>query len=224
MPDWLTQRRFPRYTIYLPFAQKAGVPAAGGTAVGWTRNLSEGGGCLELAECLKPQTPLRIRLQTDRGPLTIGGLVVWTGDPARAGGGVRHGVIFTQVPPDQRQALRTLVARRAQGTDAKVRLPFEVGVTCQRKGQQEEPPLQGQTGDVSREGLLLLLPEVLPEGTALELTLHTPTGPLTAAGEIVWVESPGGRLLGPPYRHGLQFRTVGWSTLLSLGLLLTEPT
>jgi hypothetical protein len=78
------------------------------------------------------------------------------------------------------------------------------------------------TGDISRGGLLLLVPEVLPPGSALHIILHTPKGQLAAEGEVVWVEPPGDRAVEPPFRHGLRFTSLGWSTSLSLGLFLAE--
>jgi len=54
----------------------------------------------------------------------------------------------------------------------------------------------------------------------MTVTLHTPKGPLTVEGAVVWVEPPGGRAVGPPFRHGFKFTTLRWSTSLSLGLFL----
>lgn len=53
MSDWAALRRFPRYPIQLPVLYKLKGPALQ-TGVGWTRNLSEGGAWLELAERLPP--------------------------------------------------------------------------------------------------------------------------------------------------------------------------
>jgi len=217
------RRRFPRYPAQFPLLHKPIAPVPARAGAGWTRNLSEGGACVELAECLRAQAPLRLYLRTDRGAIEIETQVAWAGEARLAGGGVPHGVAFTQIAPDQRQTLGDLVRRRGERRYAEVRFPFEVAVTCHRKGEPARASLQGVTGDVSREGLLLLLPAVLPLGSALDLTLHTPSGPLMAEGQIAWVEPPEGQVLGPPFRHGVRFTAVGWSTLLSLGLLLAEP-
>jgi hypothetical protein len=83
--------------------------------------------------------------------------------------------------------------------------------------------VEGRTGNGSRGGLLLRLSRVLPLGTRLELTLHPPDGPISAEGEIVWVEPPEGRSRDKPARHGLRFTALGWSRSLSLALLLAEP-
>lgn len=221
MLDWSVQRQFPRYLIQLPLFHKAKAPASIRAGVGWTRNLSEGGACVELAECLRPRMVLHLLLRTDRGSIEVEAQVVWAGEPGLSGGGVLHGVTFTGAAPDQRQALRDLIRSKGQVRHAGVRLPLELSVTCQCRDQKGSS-LEGLTGDIGRGGLLLLLPEVLPAGSVLDITLHAPTGPLTVEGAVVWVEPPGGRTLGPPFRHGLRFSALGWSASLSLGLFLAE--
>ncbi|MGH7387465.1 MAG: PilZ domain-containing protein, partial [Candidatus Methylomirabilales bacterium] len=46
--------------------------------------------------------------------------------------------------------------------------------------------LTGKTGNVSRGGLLLLLPETLAPGIHLQLGLGLPDGPITARGRVMW--------------------------------------
>jgi len=86
--------------------------------------------------------------------------------------------------------------------------------------KDSEPPRQGRTGDISRAGLLLRLPEALPSDTDLEVTLQTSQGPLTAEGTIVWVEKEEARTPGGLIRHGFRFTNIGWSSELALGHLL----
>jgi len=217
--DWSVQRRFPRYSIQLPFLHKTNVPAASRAGVGWTRDLSEGGACVELAEAVPARIPLRLLLRTDRGGIELEAQVVWAGGAGRSGGGILHGVVFTRLLPDQLQALRELIRSKRQVRNAGVRVSLEISVTCTPTGSRR-PPLQGLTGDVSHGGLLLLLPEVVPPGATMTVTLHTPKGPITVEGAVVWVEPPGGRAVGPPFRHGFKFTTLRWSTSLSLGLFL----
>jgi hypothetical protein len=221
VPDWQAHRQFPRYLIQLPLLHKAIAPASVKAGVGWTRNLSEGGVCVELSERLQPQTALHLLLRTGRGAIELEGQVAWAGEPSGAGGGVLHGLTFVRIAPDQLQALRNLIVSQGRVRFAGVRLPLQLPVTCLRKGGAG-PPLAGSTGDISRSGLLLLLPEVLPPGSALDITLHTPNGPLEAEGEVVWAEPPGGRAVGLPFRHGFRFTSLGWATSLSLGLFLAE--
>ncbi|MBI3085900.1 MAG: hypothetical protein HYY88_09275 [candidate division NC10 bacterium] len=71
MPDESNRRKFARYLIHLPLLHKPKVPAPIKAGVGWTRNLSDGGTCVDLTERLQPGTPLRVRRQTDRGPLGV---------------------------------------------------------------------------------------------------------------------------------------------------------
>jgi hypothetical protein len=55
------------------------------------------------------------------------------------------------------------------------------------------------------------------------LTLRTQSGPLTAEGTVIWAD-PGDALAeDAAIRHGIRFTTLGWSTSLSLGLVLAEP-
>jgi hypothetical protein len=56
-----------------------------------------------------------------------------------------------------------------------------------------------------------------------EMTLHTPSGPLTAEGVVVWVGQQDQRMPGESLWHGLRFTAIGWTTSLSLGLFLVEP-
>lgn len=195
--------------------------AATGVVVGWTRNLSEGGACVELGERLSPEMLLRLLLRTDRGNVEVEAKVVWAGEAATPGGGFLHGVAFTQVPAEQLRALRDLIRSKGPVRNAGVRLPLVIPVTCKPTGRKGEA-FEGLTGDISRGGLLLLLPEVVPTGMPLHVTLHTPKGPLSLEGTVAWVESLGGRAAGPPFRHGFRFSTFQWSTSLSLGLFLAE--
>jgi c-di-GMP-binding flagellar brake protein YcgR len=222
MPGTLAQRRFARFHIQLPLLLKPRAPAPIKVWVGWSRDLSEGGACVELPEGLPPPTPLGVRLQTDRGVIDVEAQVIWAGAPDHAGGGIPHGLAFTHVGTTQLRALRNLIHAKGEVRLAGVRLPLEVPVTCQRKGQAG-PPLHGRTGNLGRGGVLLYLPQALPPGTALEVTLHTASGPLTAEGAVVWGAQSEGQPPGEFFRHGLRFTAVSWTTTLSLGLMLVEP-
>ena len=223
MPDVPMERRCPRYAIQVPLLHKAGTPQNNPVGIAWTRNLSEGGACVEFSTPLQPELPLVLRLQTDRGAIIASANVVWVGGSGQAGRSVTHGVAFTPLASDQHRAIQKLVTGGREQARADIRLSFEVSTTCQYAGPPSRPPIEGLTGNISRGGLLLLLPQVLSAGTFLELMLQTVRGPLTAQGKIVWEESRAGQLLGPPFRHGFRFTTIGWSTLLNLGMLLMLP-
>jgi len=221
MTSYSTQRHSPRYPLQLPVLHRLKTSAPTGTGVGWTRNLSEGGACVELAERLRPKLPLWVRLQTDGAPIELEAEVTWADGPGPPGSGLLHGVAFTQTPPETRAAIQHLLLSKGFVRPARVRLPFEVPVTCQARGK-EGPPLPGRTRDLSRGGLLLRLPQVVPPGTVLEVTLTTLAGPLTVEGTVAWVAPPEGRTPGGPIRHGLRLTQPPWSTSLALGGLVTE--
>lgn len=220
MPEWARQRRFPRYTVNLSLLYEVAPPADTGVGVGWTLELSEGGACVELAERLLPQTPLRLHLQGEGGVIDVEGRVVWAGEPDLPGG-ICHGVAFTQIAPDHLPGLRTLLHCPGPERRGGLRLHLDLAVTCRRTGQAS-PPLLGRTGDVSREGLLLHLPEVLTPGTALAVILHTPTEPLTMEGRIVWVEPAGVRTPGHLIAHGFRVTRRSRSGARALTSLVGE--
>jgi len=220
MPSRSLQRRSPRYQIQLPFVHR-GTPAARGVRVGWTRDLSEEGACVEVAERLPLQNPCWLRLRTDRGLIEVEGQVAWTGGATPAGDGFLHGVAFTRIAPAQRQALRDLLSTKGGAQRFEIRLPLALSVTCRRKGRARLS-LLGRTSDISRGGLSLRLLQVLPPGTALEVTLHTPRGPLKTEGTVIWAEPPERRKPGELIAHGFRFTHLGWSTSLVLSVVLAD--
>jgi hypothetical protein len=189
--------------------------------VGWTRNLGEGGACVELADALSPETPLCLCLQTDRGAIKVEARVVWVGEATAPGGVVPHSIGFIQVNPDQLHPLRELLLSKGEVRHVGVRLLLELSMTCQRKVQMGLP-FQGWMGDISRGGLLLRLPQVLSPGTPLELTVCTPGEPIAVEGTMIWVEAPERRSTGEPIGHGFRFIAFDGSLSMSLGLLLAE--
>jgi len=221
MPECLPRRQYPRFPLQIPVLHKLKTPAPAKAGVGWTRNLSEGGACVELAEPLRPQIPLWVRLQTDEGPIDMEAQVTWAGECGVPKGGFLHGVAFTQITHHQLSALQTLILSKGLMRSPKVRLPFDVPVTCRPKGQ-DTPLLQGRTRDVSRGGLLLRLPQVVPPETVMDVTVHTFPGPLTVEGAVAWVAPPEGRAPGGPIRHGLRFTRPTWSASLAFGSFLVE--
>ncbi len=226
MPDGSECRRIPRYPIQLPLLHAPKTTAATWSGAGWTHNLSEGGACVELDRRLSAPTAVQVRFQTDCGAIEVEAQVVWEVEPpgggaTPAGGGVLHGVAFTHLAPDQLLALRDLLLSQRRERRAGVRLPLDLAVTCRLRGEAG-PPLQGRAGDMSRGGLLLRLSQALPPGTLLEVTLLPPSGRVTVEGEVVWVDPAYRQTFGEPIRHGLRFTALGWSTSLSLALLLAE--
>jgi hypothetical protein len=219
MSNGSSQRQSPRYPVQLPLLYQPTGPVQVRVGVGWTVNLSERGTCVELNERLEPRTPLRVRFRTDRGPIEVEAVVLWVGKPRPDGGGIFHGLGYSHIAPDQQQALRDLLLPFQFVPHAGVRLPLAVPVTCLRK-DEVGAPVQGSTGDVSRAGALLLLPQAFPPRAPLIITLHSPSGPITVEGVILWVEPPERQTPGEPIRHGLRFTSLTWSVSLALGLLL----
>jgi c-di-GMP-binding flagellar brake protein YcgR len=213
--------RYNRYPIRLPVVYQAESSKTGKAGIGWTRNLCEGGACVELDERLEPGTPLTVRMQTDRGPIEAKAEVVWVGGEGSAWSGIPHGLSFTEVAPNQRQQLHDMLLPLSMVPHADVRLPLDIPVQCQRKDAPGES-FEGHTANMSREGLLLCLPQVLSPGTVLTMTLRTSKGPITVDGAVVWAEPPEEGKPAPSVRHGLRFMFLSWSSSLALGLLLTE--
>ncbi len=211
-----------RYRIHLPVVHRGTVPPSTPIGVGWTRDLSEKGLCVELGQRLRPKQSVRIRLQTDAGPIDIAGTVAWSGGTPTAQGGIPHGVEFADVAADQLLALKALLLRQGDARQTGIRLPLEVAVTCcPHEGRGRS--LEGTTGDISQGGMLLVLQERLEPGTALTLMLRTQGGPLTAEGTVIWAEPCKPQGEPAAIRHGIRFTALGWSTSLSLGLVLAEP-
>lgn len=221
MPDFSARRRYPRFPIKLPILYRLKDPGPARAGVGWTRDLSQGGACLELAEPFEPASHLRVFLRTDEGGLELEAQVAWTGGQGSEAGAVIHGVAFTHLTPDQHNALRDMLVHKGQSRLAGLRVPMELPVTCRLK-EKPGPALEGKTGDISRGGLLLRLPEVVPPGTALEVTIPTSRGKIEAEGEIVWVEPSDAQRPGELIRHGLRFTDISWPNQMALGLLLAE--
>lgn len=221
MPDQSERRRFPRCPIQLPLQHAQKSPPRSKIGGGWTQSLSEGGACVELDRPLSAPTWLHIRLQTDRGAIAVEAQVVWQGKPAAdpAEQGIPHGVTFKHLSPAQRQALRDLLLAQRQERRLGVRLPVDLGVTCRPRGPAG-PPLRGHTGDISRGGLLIRLSQVLLPGTALDITLQPPGEPVTATGEIVWVDPGYRQSYGQEIRHGVRFAAPGWHASLALARFL----
>jgi len=222
MLDRRTRPHAPRYEVQLPVSYRPEPPAMAATGIGWTRDLSEGGACLELPVTLAPGTALALILQTYRGAIPTQAEVIWAGSPD-AEGPTRHGVGFTRIRPEPQAALRAILQTRHAEPGALLRRPLAVPVLCDRKGHSPRP-LEGRTGDVGRQGILIHLPEPLPVGTEVVLTLEGLAGHcVQVGGRIAWGEPlpagpspaaiPHGVQLGapPPYAwEALCDLVAGW--------------
>lgn len=206
MPGGSSDRRFPRYQIVLPVSYQtlpsgAGLPREGS---GWTRNLSETGACLELTQSLSVGTVLLLSLRDEGGELALEARVVWVGYPPLPSGGTLHGVAFGEMTLHERLVLPALIRRQAGLRVQAARIPAALPVTCRALGAAGAV-LQGWTGDLGREGCMLLLPEQFPVGTAISVTLTTPHGDVTATATVVWVEPSILAVMRRLTRHGVRF-------------------
>ena len=220
MTDWLGRRKHARYPIVVPILYGLECSNPVMTSAGWTRDLSEGGACLDLSERLEVSALIRLFLRTDQGSIVTQGQVIWVEGPLQTGG-ILHGVIFTRMISAQSQAVQELLSRKRMVWQAVVRIPLELPVIYQLKGQPRSLH-QGQTENISRRGLLLRLPLLYLPGTSLEVTLHTPRGHLTAEGTIVRVVPLEAQMPGEPIRHGFHFTDISHATQVTLGRVLAE--
>ncbi len=223
MPEGSSRLGTSRYVVDLPVFCRytpKGEPAAK-TGSGRTRNLSESGACLELAEPLAPGTSLSLVLQSEGGSLPLLAEVVWGSPPSLPGVRIQHGVSFLHLTSDQRAALQGILWRTRPLKVRAHRIPAALPVRCRLIGTPG-PPLTGWTGDLSRNGCSVLLPGRLAMGSTVEVTLSAPRGDCTAEGTVVWVE-PSDRVPAPPLtRHGVRFTDPNLLRDLIIGFVLEE--
>ena len=213
--------RSPRYQVALSVTYRAtprgAAPALEGS--GRTRNLSDTGGCLELAEPLAPGMPVGLVFHDEAEAIALQAEVVWVGHPRRPSGGTLHGVTFLPMTADQRQALQSLIQRRGRIRSRVARIPAALPTECRLLGAADEP-VRGWTGDLSWEGCSLLLPDRFPVGTLLEVALTTPRGDVSAKATVVWVEPMERLQTRNLTRHGVRFAQVSWTREHALDLIL----
>jgi hypothetical protein len=187
---------------------------------GWTYNLCEHGVGVELDGSLRPWLPLGLRIVTPYGPLDLQARVVWIGN-LQLGGGTPHGLEFHLVPPQQREFLKQYLKLLQGQARLAGRFPLDLPAQCQLKSPPG-PSLPGRTGNLSRGGALLALPEALPVGSVLGVTLRTAAGTATVDAVIVWVDRPSKQTPGAPIRHGLEYVLLDWPTALVLARVLAS--
>ncbi|HSD52255.1 MAG TPA: PilZ domain-containing protein [Candidatus Methylomirabilis sp.] len=228
--EGLIRRRFPRYPFQLPFRYRvhpvpANTPPRGG--VGWTRQLSEGGAGVELGELLTPGWALTLQAQTTQGPREVQAQVVWSQKPVEGDGGILHGLVFTAVEAKLLHAFRDIfqvlnVFQDLSRTPrAGLRLPIATPAICQAR-YPPGPLLQSRTGNISRQGVLLLISAVMAPGTVLAVTLGSPQGTVSLEGVVVWRDMSARAALDEFVRHGVQLTTRDWAMALALGSLAVE--
>jgi len=217
MPEPPRQRRLPRYPVQIPLVYwKEAEPHH--LRAGWTLNLSERGLGVELERSVRPRFPVALRMATRYGPVVLRARVVWFGVP-QVEGGTPHGLEFQEVTLQQREFLEGFVQTLPDRTRVGVRFPLALPARCQLKSPAG-PSLQGRTGDISRGGAMLYLPQAVPVGSVLGVTIHSAAGLADVDGVIVWVDPPNQRAAGSPIRHGMEFILLDWATALVLSRVL----
>jgi hypothetical protein len=220
MMNWLGRRKFPRYPIVLPVRHEVAGSDRPRPGSGWTRDLSEAGGCLELLEGFEPATVLGLSLRGDLARISLEATVAWT-CPARDPGTILHGVSFRPLPVRAREMLHGLLIRKRMVWQGVIRVPLELPVTCLMPGQVK-PPLHGRTENASRGGLLLRLPILCGAGTPLAVTMRTPQGSLGAEGTVVRVEPRDSQVPGILIGHGFQFTRISAADQMALSRILAD--
>jgi hypothetical protein len=172
-----------------------------------------------LADRFDVDTLLHVRIQTDRGPIEAEATIIWIGASTPAGAENYYGLTFTELAAGPLQALRDLILPLSMVAHAGMRLAMDLSVTCRPKNA-DGAPIKGQTGEMSRGGMLLRLPRVVAPGTVLDLTVHSSNGPLALEGAVVWTQAPEDQQPGELIDHGVRFTSSTWSVSLALGFLL----
>jgi hypothetical protein len=217
-----TAREFQRHALQFPIRYLSAGADSARLQTGWTCNLSEGGVALELNERLPPATRLRVWLFTERGSLPVEGQVVWEVSAPQTAGSVLHGVAFTTLTPVQVEELRRLTSPAEAERRSGPRFSLSRPISCRLQAGQPEL-VDGETGNVSRGGLLLRMSLALPLGTTIAFSLSAPQGAITGTGEVDWVEPPEGHAPGEPIHHGFRFTALGWADACALAVLVTDP-
>ncbi len=213
MPKRSPLHRAPRYPIVFPVSYRPERGASGPARTGRTCNLSIAGACLELGERLSPGTCISLTVETEEERFTLVADVVWVDHFVSTGGDLRHGVKFMRLTLDQQQALRDALRRHARVWSPS-RVQLTLPARCLPSALQGSA-LAGWTADLGREGLALDLPQRLPIGTSVAITLAAPRGEVTSTATIVWVESCDPVPVGRCLRHGLVLTNPGsmWDRL-----------
>ena len=211
------QRRRSRYPVQIPMVYwKEADPQQRGA--GWTHNLCDHGVGVELDVGLRPWLPLGLRLATTSGPLELRARVIWIGG-LQLGGGTLHGLEFRQVRAPERAFLQEYVQLLQGQVRVGLRFPLTLPARCQPKSPPG-PSFDGHTGNISRGGAMLALPQAVPVGSVLGVRISTAAGAAEVDGVIVWVDPPPKRAPGAPIRHGMEYVLLDWPTALLLAQVL----
>lgn len=198
--QWSPQRRHARYALTLTAIYRVHAPS--GEALphprpGETADVSEGGACLLLPERLAPTTPLDLMLRGEVAHYVFRATVVWAGEGAAP---IAHGVRLEALAhPDQLAWERLLFEQQQRGSERAGRLVVDLPAHCLVGGTAT--PLPGDVQNLGAGGLMIRLPELLPVGAEVTVTIRSPLQALTLPGRVAWAQArPGERPA-----HGVAF-------------------
>jgi len=216
MQDQALADPFTRYATSLAFDYRLAAQTAYRSQGGWIRDLSARGAWVELPEILATSTDLQIRFDALGAEVRLAAQVAWA-CPEPHDRPRLHGLLFTNVTPEQRKRVRLLLAQQKARGVGRLYCAFAATYRFKPAGNL---PFPCETRDLSSGGVALRLPERVPRGTQLQVKVPTAYGAVTADAQVVWAEPPDARPRGAPYRHGLRFLFVDSSSELPLKLLL----
>lgn len=180
---------------------KLGHEEACPTGAGWTEDLGERGACLKLPCALHLGWRLGLVIFAEPEVVEAEAVVVWV----RAGGQrsfYYHGVEFLHLTPAYYGSLlKALPEKKSLQRRIAQRFPLALPVSC-RVGRGDAALLEGRTGNISRSGAMIFLPQRIPPRTRIELTLYAPQ-PDRIRGRVRWVAYA--RDDTGLIRHGIEF-------------------
>lgn len=191
----------------------------GQTGVGWTEDLGERGTCLKLSTALHLGWRLGLVIFTEPDVVEAEANVIWV----RAGGQRKfcyHGVEFIHITPAYYEALmKALPPKKSVQRRAFRRFPLKLPVFCQ-VARVNTPQLEGQIGDISRAGVMILLPQQVPPRTRVDITFCHPRAE-QVRGKVRWVASS--KDASGMFRHGIEFVRGPLSVQVFLSLFSGDP-
>lgn len=211
------RRRHRRYPLELPVRCRLGEPAGAAqrNLLGHTLDISEEGLAIVLPTSVAPGTDVTILLDLPVGPVVAEATVTWGAPPAGEQEGQRHGLKIREMAPPHDLRWQQFLARVTSQAYSRRHGRLGIGLRAQCEVlSRPRREVDGRTVDLSLGGVQLLLPEAIPVGTRLQLSLQVAMGPRAMEGEVVWCAPAG----GGEHRVGVQFlqQAWDWSFLLDL--------
>jgi hypothetical protein len=191
----IEKRRHSRFSLRMPvLCEKP--EAHNYRSLGISKNVSQGGLLLEVAQPLVLGTSTGLRLLTGDRIARAEALVVWTAEDSLDMMGLR----FTGMTEDDFLAWEQLLAFQAGPTPrASLRIPVDLEVTSLI------PPntrLQGRVKNLSDSGMMMILPREASPQTQVRVVVPTWLSLPPVVAKVVWTRTgPGGRGVV----HGLHF-------------------